>query len=65
MTVPATTPLLDPAPAEESLTAQEPTAQDACAACPHPLSAHDPIGLRFCRATAAGTVSRGCVCRSV
>jgi len=35
-----------------------------CPACPHPLEAHDPIGARFCRATAAaGTEGRGCVCR--
>ncbi|MCW2698138.1 MAG: uncharacterized protein JWR62_3223 [Modestobacter sp.] len=34
-----------------------------CGACPHPLDAHDPIGLRFCRATRAGDISRGCVCR--
>ena len=34
-----------------------------CAACPHPLSAHDRIGLRFCAATTAGTSDRGCACR--
>jgi hypothetical protein len=34
-----------------------------CPVCPHPLADHDPIGLRFCRATAAGAVTRGCVCR--
>jgi hypothetical protein len=34
-----------------------------CPVCPHPLADHDPIGLRFCRATAAAAVSRGCVCR--
>jgi hypothetical protein len=34
-----------------------------CPVCPHRLADHDPIGLRFCRATAAGAVSRGCVCR--
>ena len=60
MTAPVTTapPVLDaPAPATE--------AEDAarCGACPHPLAAHDPIGLRFCRATRAGDISRGCVCR--
>ncbi|SEO48287.1 RGCVC family protein [Trujillonella endophytica] len=41
-----------------------PTEDDGtCAACPHPLSAHDRIGLRFCSATTAGTSDRGCVCR--
>ncbi|SDX84537.1 hypothetical protein SAMN05661080_01435 [Modestobacter sp. DSM 44400] len=56
MTVPTTTttPVLEPAPVD----------QTGCAACPHPLTEHDPIGLRFCRATSSGTVSRGCVCRS-
>jgi len=40
------------------------TAQAAgCPACPHPMAAHDLIGARFCRATTAGTVERGCVCR--
>ncbi len=35
-----------------------------CPACPHAVDAHDPISLRFCRATAAGTADRGCICRS-
>jgi hypothetical protein len=34
----------------------------ACAACPHDRDAHDPIGTRFCSATIAGALSRGCVC---
>jgi hypothetical protein len=33
-----------------------------CAVCPHPWDAHDRIGLRYCAATAAGALSRGCVC---
>lgn len=33
-----------------------------CAVCPHPWEAHDRIGLRYCNATAAGSLSRGCVC---
>ncbi|TFV65398.1 hypothetical protein E4P40_26415 [Blastococcus sp. CT_GayMR20] len=39
----------------------------ACAVCPHPLAAHDPISLRFCRATAGradDATPRGCVCPS-
>jgi hypothetical protein len=35
----------------------------ACNVCPHPLAGHDPIGLRYCRATLAGAFTRGCVCR--
>ena len=34
----------------------------ACAACPHSRDAHDRIGTRFCAATTAGALSRGCVC---
>lgn len=33
-----------------------------CAVCPHPWDAHDRIGLRYCAATAAGSLDRGCVC---
>jgi hypothetical protein len=33
-----------------------------CAACPHILAAHDPLGIRFCSATIAGASSRGCIC---
>lgn len=36
-----------------------------CAACPHPRDSHDPIALRFCNATTAGTTNRGCVCTGV
>ncbi|MCU1606372.1 MAG: hypothetical protein JWP46_2837 [Modestobacter sp.] len=55
MTVPTTT-LRQPA--------ADPDARaGTCPACPHPLADHDPIGLRFCRATTAGAVNRGCVCR--
>lgn len=59
MTVPTTT-LTPPV----SAIGTPDTPADACPACPHPVADHDPIGLRFCRATAAGSVSRGCVCRS-
>jgi hypothetical protein len=33
-----------------------------CAVCPHEWDAHDPIGIRFCSATVAGRLHRGCVC---
>jgi len=60
MTVPVTT--APPVPDELDGT---PTRDDAagCGSCPHPLAAHDPIGLRFCRATRDGDITRGCVCR--
>jgi hypothetical protein len=35
----------------------------ACDVCPHALSGHDAIGLRFCRATLNGAITRGCICR--
>jgi hypothetical protein len=38
--------------------------QPTCAVCPHPLAAHDAISLRFCQATQAHAVTRGCVCPS-
>ncbi|PWW66502.1 hypothetical protein DFQ13_10118 [Actinokineospora spheciospongiae] len=37
-------------------------AEETCTACPHPLDAHDPIALRFCRAGAAGGPARKCLC---
>lgn len=49
-----------PAPTVQAAT---PAAADACDACPHPLSGHDAISLRFCRATVAIASSRACVCR--
>jgi hypothetical protein len=33
-----------------------------CAVCPHAWDTHDPIGIRYCSATAAGKIKRGCVC---
>ena len=57
---PSTTPVLtDDAPIDT----QEPDGL-ACDVCPHPVSAHDAIGLRFCRATLQGAFTRGCVCPS-
>lgn len=43
--------------------AEERADEARCGSCPHPLAAHDRIGLRFCRATRAGDIDRGCVCR--
>jgi hypothetical protein len=33
-----------------------------CSQCPHEWGAHDPIGARFCSASAAAGLRRGCVC---
>jgi hypothetical protein len=34
-----------------------------CDVCPHPVVDHDAIALRFCRATLAAAIPRGCVCQ--
>lgn len=53
-TMPATT---------DVTTIQQPEdADDACLACAHPRSAHDVISTRFCAATVAAALARGCVC---
>jgi hypothetical protein len=36
-----------------------------CAVCEHELSKHDTIARRYCEATKARALSRGCLCRSV
>ncbi|WP_352236001.1 RGCVC family protein [Lentzea sp. NBRC 102530] len=34
----------------------------ACAVCPHPWAEHDLFGVRYCTATAAAALARGCIC---
>ncbi|QRP47907.1 RGCVC family protein [Amycolatopsis sp. FDAARGOS 1241] len=34
----------------------------ACPVCPHESNSHDAIASRFCAATAAGELHRGCAC---
>jgi hypothetical protein len=34
-----------------------------CVVCPHPVHDHDPLGVRYCTATTASALSRGCICR--
>ena len=43
--------------------AASPTPTPACDVCPHQADNHDAIGRRFCRATLAGAITRGCICR--
>ncbi len=40
-----------------------PAPSPACDACRHDLDGHDAIGRRFCSATVAGALTRGCICR--
>ena len=45
---------------------EEPTqAVEACDVCTHPLSTHDRTAARYCDATQANALSRGCICKSV
>ena len=34
-----------------------------CSACVHPVDAHDVIATRFCAATIARALGRGCACQ--
>lgn len=36
---------------------------ETCPACAHPMRTHDGLGTRFCAATAANGLDRGCICR--
>ena len=57
MTVPHPTPRI----ADDAPGTGEPGGP-TCPVCPHPAALHDAIGARFCRATTAKALSRGCVC---
>ena len=35
---------------------------EQCAACKHDWDKHDALGVRYCTATTAGSLSRGCIC---
>ncbi|MGW6442817.1 RGCVC family protein [Lentzea sp. NPDC055074] len=35
----------------------------SCAVCPHARHEHDPLGARYCAATMAAALTRGCICR--
>ena len=43
--------------------APPPVGDPTCDVCPHAMSSHDAIGLRFCRATRSSALDRGCACR--
>jgi hypothetical protein len=59
-----------PLPAERGISVQEPIAGPATAdqlsasmcACGHVLKTHDAIAARYCEATLAGVLQRGCIC---
>jgi hypothetical protein len=58
------TEVTDPTDALDTGPITAPAQEPACPACAHPLAQHDTIGARFCQATLAGSLSRGCVCRT-
>ncbi|HUQ56342.1 RGCVC family protein [Lentzea sp.] len=35
----------------------------SCEVCPHPWREHDQLGARYCAATTASALTRGCICR--
>jgi hypothetical protein len=35
-----------------------------CIACHHPHDSHDAIASRYCQATVAQALTRGCICRA-
>ncbi|MFT7837065.1 RGCVC family protein [Saccharothrix sp. BKS2] len=37
-------------------------AEQSCPVCPHPADTHDSLSRRFCAATGAGELRRGCLC---
>jgi hypothetical protein len=59
-----------PLPAERGITVQESTADVTTAdrpmatmcACGHAVNSHDAIAARYCDATLAGVLPRGCIC---
>lgn len=53
-----------PITADVQQTVIQPQSATTCFVCPHPWEAHDPIGIRFCTATAAVGHNRSCVCPS-
>jgi hypothetical protein len=41
---------------------EEKISEDKCAACSHAWAKHDALGVRYCTATTASSLSRGCIC---
>jgi len=48
--------------AREANTDTDVAAGKSCLACAHSWQTHDAIGIRYCTATIAGGLTRGCVC---
>lgn len=52
----------DPPTLDDAIRAAAGRVEPSCAACPHPANAHDPLARRFCSATLASDLHRGCLC---
>jgi len=48
--------------AADRIDADDSPAPQVCG-CGHPVADHDVIAVRFCDATLAGVLARGCVCK--
>lgn len=51
-----------PSAQPDTTAAGDSTPAQMCDVCSHPMSDHDVISARFCAATVAGALTRGCVC---
>jgi hypothetical protein len=47
----------------DSATDMDAAVEETCLACAHPEDAHDVISTRYCTATIAGALTRGCACQ--
>lgn len=45
-------------------TASDATTSPTCESCAHPVSSHDIIARRYCRATADSALIRACICKN-
>jgi len=62
---PASSPIVSagrPAPSAQPVAPPTPTG--SCDVCGHALTGHDTIASRYCSATQANALTRGCICSS-
>lgn len=52
----------EPQTAELTDTNSDVITSEECSACKHPWEKHDALGVRYCTATTAASLSRGCIC---
>src|SRR4051812_15252709 len=54
--------LTAPLPLHPIVTSAEVSAVGCCEVCAHSMADHDPIAGRYCSATLANALTRGCIC---